>query len=78
MLRLSSRLESDLQSKKVTNVAVDFHASSLLRVIVVYKDMCFLNTRKKIYIYMLSEVDSQAVCTQSQLLANLVLIRANH
>lgn len=77
MLRLSSRLESDLQSKKVTNVAVDFHASSLLRVIVVYKDMCFLNTRQK-YIYMLSEVDSQAVCTQSQLLANLVLIRANH
>lgn len=50
MLRLSSRLESDLQSKKVTNVAVDFHASSLLRVIVVYKDMCFLNTRRK-YIY---------------------------
>lgn len=77
MLRLSSRLESDLQSKKVTNVAVDFHASSLLRVIVVYKDMCFLNTRRKC-IYMLSEVDSQAVCTQSQLLANLVLIRANH
>lgn len=77
MLRLSSRLESDLQSKKVTNVAVDFHASSLFRVIVVYKDMCFLNTRRK-YIYMLSEVDSQAVCTQSQLLANLVLIRANH
>lgn len=77
MLRLSSRLESDLQSKKVTNVAVDFHASSLLRVIVVYKDMYFLNTRRK-YIYMLSEVDSQAVCTQSQLLANLVLIRANH
>lgn len=77
MLRLSSRLESDLQSKKVTNVAVDFHASSLLRVIVVYKDMCFLNTHKKKK-NMLSEVDSQAVCTQSQLLANLVLIRANH
>lgn len=67
MLRLSSRLESDLQSKKVTSVAVDFHASSLFRVSVVYKDMCFL-----------SEVDSRAVCTQSHLLANLVLIRANH
>lgn len=78
MLRLSSRLESDLQSKKVTNVAVDFHASSLLRVIVVYKDMCFLNTHKKKTQNMLSEVDSQAVCTQSQLLANLVLIRADH